>query len=369
MQNTEPADNNNGATNKVKKITNILVGLIISLLLFNIIANRLIPITDNARIQGYVIPVKAQISGQVLDIKVKPNQLVKQGDALINLDPGDYVIAVKQAEQQLAIAGQSVGAQTAAVAASQARLTKALVEQKNIERQSQRILAMAEKGIISKAEADKTRALLATATAGVANARADLEKFKQQLGDAGQNNSQIKSALLALEQAQLNLQRTVIHAPTDGGVSNFNLSAGFYASAGQPIMTFVSTDSIWIEAYYRENSLGNIQAGDMVEIALDFAPGKIIQGKVSMIDWGVDWGENAQAGKLAQVHYQKGWLRQTQMLPIAIEFNPEDSKGLMRIGGQADVIVYTGDDSLINTLFNCIGKIWIRVISWLSYVR
>jgi multidrug resistance efflux pump len=372
MKNESTSDEvtiNKTIPDKVKTITNWLISLVVFLLVFNIIANRVIPMTDNARIKGYIIPVKPQVSGQVLDIKVTPNQFVVQGDVLVTLDPTDYEIAVKQAEQQLAIAGQNVGAQIAAVASSQARLSSALIEKENIELQTHRILEIAEKGIVSKAEADRARTSLATAIMAVANGRADLEKSKQQLGNKGQDNSQIKSALLALEQAQLNLQRTVIHAPTDGGVSNFSLSAGFYASAGQPIMTFVSTDTIWIEAYYRENSLGNIQSGDEVEIALDFAPGKVIKGKVSMIDWGVDWGQNTSAGRLAQANNQTGWLRQTQMLPISIEFDPADARGLLRIGGQADVIVYSGNDGLVNYLFNTLGKIWIRLVSWMSYVR
>ena len=129
---------------------------------------------------------------------------------------------------------------------------------------------MADKGVVSKSDADQARAALATARAGVTNAEADLERAKQQMGKEGKENSQVKAALLALEQAQLNLERTVIKAPTQGGVSNFSLSEGFYASAGQAIMTFVSTEDIWIEAYYRENSLGNVAVGDEVEVALGF---------------------------------------------------------------------------------------------------
>lgn len=67
-------------------------------------------------------------------------------------------------------------------------------------------------------------------------------------------------------------------------------------------MTFVSTEDIWIEAYYRENSLGNVTVGDEVEVALDFAPGQIVKGRVSSIDW----GQNDQAGKLAQASQQTG---------------------------------------------------------------
>ncbi|PQJ88833.1 HlyD family secretion protein [Aliivibrio sifiae] len=351
--------------NKVRKITNYLLITVSVLLLFSIISDRVIPLTDNARVKGYVVPIKPEVSGQVFDILVQPNQLVKQGDVLVKLNPADYQIAVKQAEQSLEIAGQNVGAQTAAIASSQARLTSANVELENVKLQSARILEMAERGVVSQSDADQARATIATARASVTNAQADLEKSKSQLGADGEDNSQIKAALLALEQAQINLARTEIKAPTAGGVSNFSLSEGFYASAGQPIMTFVSTESIWIEAYFRENSLGNIKVGDEVDIALDFAPGKVIKGTVSSVDWGVDWGQNNQAGKLAQANNQTGWLRQTQMLPIAIEFDHSQTTGLLRIGGQADVIVYSGN----NIVFNTIGKLWIRFVSLMSYVR
>ncbi|MCX2788995.1 HlyD family secretion protein [Vibrio sp. Sgm 5] len=354
-QPTEVAENKEtNKKDKVKTVTNYLLLFIVVMLGFSIVSDRIIPVTDNARVKGYIVPIKPQVSGNVLDIKVRPNQLVAEGDELAVLDKSDYEIA-----------GQNVGAQTASIASAQARLTSAIVERQNTEAQANRVLAIAEKGVVSKSDADKARASLATARANVVNAEADLEKAKQQLGAEGEENSQIKAALLALEQAQLNLERTVIRAPTQGGVSNFSLTEGFYASAGQPIMTFVSTGDIWIEAYFRENSLGNVSIGDEVEIALDFVPGKVIKGKVSSIDWCVDWGQNQQAGKLAQANQQTGWLRQTQMLPIAIEFDRQEVTGMLRVGGQADVIVYSGD----NFVFNTLGKLWIRLLSVLSYVR
>ncbi|NOH80409.1 HlyD family secretion protein [Vibrio sp. RE86] len=364
-QATEPEAQEANKQDKVRKITNYLLTFVAVTLLFSIVADRVIPITDNARVKGYIVPIKPEVPGKVIDIRVQPNQLVEQGDVLAVLDQSDYKIAVQQAEQNLEIAGQNVGAQTANIASAQARLTSAMVERQNTQVQAKRILAMAEKGVVSKSDADEARAALATARAAVVNAEADLERAKQQMGKEGEENSQVKAALLALEQAQLNLERTVITAPTQGGVSNFSLSEGFYASTGQPLMTFVSTEDIWVEAYYRENSLGNVQVGDEVEVALDFVPGKVVKGRVTSIDWGVDWGQNDQAGKLAQASQQTGWLRQTQMLPITIEFERQEVSGMLRIGGQADVIVYSED----NFIFNMIGKVWIRVVSVLSYVR
>lgn len=67
---------------KIKKLTNYMLGIVAFMLLFSIVSDRIIPSTDNARVKGYVVPIKPQVSGQVLDIVVQPNQLVKQGDVL-----------------------------------------------------------------------------------------------------------------------------------------------------------------------------------------------------------------------------------------------------------------------------------------------
>ena len=62
---------------------------------------------------------------------------------------------------------------------------------------------------------------------------------------------------------------------------------------------------------------------------------------------------------------QESYKTNFRGLPITIEFDNEEVTGMLRVGGQADVIVYSGD----NFVFNAIGKVWIRIISVLSYVR
>ncbi|WP_051035814.1 HlyD family secretion protein [Photobacterium marinum] len=353
------------AQEKVKRATFFVLLICIGLFIFYVLADRYIPSTDMARVRGYVIPVTPLVSGRVVEVQVEPNQVVQPGDALIRIDPADYQLAVEEAEQGLVKAGQSVGVQTASVASAQAKLSDALANQAHIRTQASRILAMAKKGIVPKAEADKTRASLASAKAQVESAQANLEQAKTQLGAKGKNNSQMKSALLKLQKAQLDLERTVLRAPAIGGVSNFRLDEGFYARSGQPLLTFVSGEDVWIDAYFRENSLGNMIVGDEVEIVLDYAPGRVFKGKVASIDWGINWGQTEQVGQLASVSSQTGWLRQTQRFPVTIQFDDDSARGLRRVGGQADVIVYTQENSALNIF----GRIWIRIVSWLSYVR
>ncbi|QQX81649.1 HlyD family secretion protein [Shewanella sp. KX20019] len=352
-------------SNKIRQATNLILIIVSVLFVFHLIADRFIPSTDLGRIRGYVVPISPQVSGEIIEILATPNTFIQAGDVLAKIDPTDYVIALEQAEQSLKKAGQNVGAQTANVAAAQAKVTNAVANYKNAQVQSKRIFTMVEKQVMSQADADNARAELTKAEAGVASAKADLAKAKERLGSEGENNTNVQSALLSLEKAQLNLQRTSIIAPTDGVASNFRLKEGIYANAGQPIMTFISSEDVWIEAYFRENSLGNITAGDKVEFALDYAPGQVFKATVGSIDYGIDWGQSEQTGKLAQISGQTGWLRQSQRFPVTIVLSKEEAVGLRRVGGQADVIVYTKDSSLIN-LF---GRAWIRIVSWFSYVR
>jgi multidrug resistance efflux pump len=129
-------------------------------------------------------------------------------------------------------------------------------------------------------------------------------------------------------------------------------------------MTFISIKEVWIQADMRENSLAHIDNGDPVEIVLDAAPGQVFTGSVRSVGWGVSDDTNNQMGGLTTVKTTQGWLRESQHFPVVIDFEKEQAKGFLRAGGQANVIIYTGDSSVLNE----VGKAWIRVISFFSHV-
>lgn len=358
-------ENNKQKASDPRRATFLVLLVCAGLFLFYLISDRVIPTTDMARVRANVVPLAPLVSGPVTKVHVEPNDIVEAGQPLIELDRTDYVIALKQAEENLEKAGKEVGVQTASVESAQAHLSDAIANQQNVRSQANRVFAMVKKGIVTQADADKTHAALAQASARVNQARASVDQAKKQLGAIGDENTEIQVAILALQKAQLDLERTVIRAPSQGAVTNFKLDEGIFANKGQPLMTFVSGDQSWVEAYYRENSLGNIKAGDKVEIALDNVPGEVFTGEVSSIDYGVDWGQTQQTGQLATVTNQSGWLRQTQRFPVMIRFDQAMPKGSLRVGGQADIMMYTEESSVMNVF----GKVWIRVITWFSYIR
>ncbi len=358
---SQQPDNKN---DPVKRVTKVVLYIVSFLFIWYILADRLAPWTDQARVQAYVIPIVPEVAGRVERIHVKQHELIKSGNILLEIDPVDYELAVQQAEASLELAGQEIGADTAAVSTAQARLVE---EQANLDHvlvQSKRIYAVVEKGVLPKFEADKATAAVETAKAKVANAQSELAKAKSKLGQRGADNPKIQSAIATLKQAQRDLAHTRIYAPSDGGVTNLIVDDGYYANKGAPVMTFVSVDDIWIQANFRENSIANIEKGNTVDIALDVAPGKIFKGKVSSIGFAVKQESGGAVGELENIKSDSGWLRDAQRFPVIIVFDDDGARGYRRMGGQADVQVYTGGNWIINAL----GWIWIRVLSWLSYI-
>ena len=363
----EPEQNDNKNDDPVHQVTKKVLYAALALFVIYLMADRMAPWTDQARIHTYVVPIVPQVSGNVVSINVEKDQVVEAGDILFKIDPSDYQLALESAESALELAGQEIGASTASVATAQAKLVEAQINLEYVKTQSKRVFELEKNNILPVSDGDKARAAIKQGKTQIESARAELEKSKQQLGQKGEDNPKIRSAIAALKKAQIDLSRTTVVAPSKGGITNLVINEGQYASIGAPLMTFIDFESVWISANFRENSIANIKIGDSVDLALDVAPGRIFKGTVSSVGFAVDSSSQGQAGQLLNVKGKTGWLRESQRFPVMIQFSDERSRepGLRRVGGQVDVQVYTTES---NFLVNAIGWIWIRVVSWLSYV-
>jgi len=348
----------------VKKITRIALIAIVIIFIWYVVADRLAPWTDQARVQAYVVPIVSQVSGRIIEVNVGKDQEVQQGDVLLRIDPSDYQLAVENAETNLELAGQDIGAGTASVSTAQAKVVEAIANLDHLKAQGRRVLELEEKQIYSKARGDKARAAVVKAEAQLDSAKAELEKAKQALGVEGSENPKIRSALANLKKAQIDLSRTTIVAPSHGGITNLKIDVGHFASAGVPLMTFIQIEDVWVKANLRENSIANIKPGTPVDIVLDSTPGTIFHGKVSSLGFAVSHEKGGAIGDLETIENNAGWLRDAQRFPVYITFDDDSARGKLRLGGQADVQFYSTGNWLINSL----GWIWIRVLSWFSYI-
>ena len=261
---------------------------------------------------------------------------------------------------------QSSDAGVAGVEAAEANVEAAKASMWRSEQDAVRMRRIREEdpGAISHRRIDSAEATLAAAKASVAAATANLESARSALGEIGENNADIQNAQAALDKARVDLERTVLVAPRDGVVNDMRIDQGNFAAAGAALMTFIATHEVWVRADLTENNLGNVKAGDRVEMTFDVQPGKIYKGKIRETGFGVQVDSNA-LGTLPTIDNQRNWLRDAQRFPVLIDVETnEDSQQMgLRVGSQVSVIVYTGN----NWLMNFLGRIYIRAIAVLSY--
>ncbi|TVZ41203.1 multidrug resistance efflux pump [Alteromonadaceae bacterium 2753L.S.0a.02] len=328
-------------------------------------ADRITPSSSQARVRGYIVPMAAQITGEIVKVHTAINQKIAAGEAILEISKRDYELAVDKARADLEKAGQDVGANSAAVISAQAALAAAQANFKSISANAARVFEMEKRGILPNSDGDKARGMLGQAEAQVEAATAELERAHQNLGNTGSDNVRVRVAAAALQDALLDLERTVVRAPADGVVSNMKLDVGQYARTGEPLFTFVSTRAVWVEAFMRENNLGNIKPGNQVDIVLDAAPGRIFKGEVINVGVGVKWDQSSRPGELPVVSNPSGWMRDAQRFPVVIQFNDDRALGFRREGGQADVVVYTSS----NLVLNILAKLDIILTSWFTYLN
>lgn len=346
-----------------------LIVLVISMLFlaWYILSDRHVPYTDQARIDGLMVPVSPKVSGYLTAINVGLHSQVLPGDTLFQIDRRPYLLAIQIAEANLDNTAQTVASKTASVKAAAGRLGVARAQLERAQRDWNRVQTVLKEnpGALSQADKDQSETGLMTATEQVSSAEADLERAEQNLGISGDQNALFRASVKALEQAQLDLAYTSIIASSAGYIESFSIDLGFYAAAGQPMATLVSNSHNWIQADFKENNISLMKPGNKVEISLDINPGKIFTGEVKSIGYGVSTG-NTTRGDLPSVSGAKGWLRDPQRFPVIISIDDKTIFPQLRHGGQVDVVVFNDEEG---GLLNSLGRFRIRVISWLSYVR
>jgi multidrug resistance efflux pump len=346
----------------------VVLILIAASLAWYFVSDRVTPYSSQARVQAFVVPVAAQVAGTVVKVHVKNNDEVQPGQRLFDIDPTQYRIALQRSRSDYEAVRQSVNASTSSVRSARASLQAAEASNVYAQQDATRLeqIYKEDPGAISTRRVQNAQASRLTAQSQVAKAEADLRRAQDTAGLSGDKNAQLLSARAAIEKAELDLKRTEVVAPAGGSVTDLRTDVGLYAQVGAPTMTLIAIHDLWISADMTENNLGNIKPGDEVAIVLDVMPGEVLKGRVRSVGTGIAPGKAPAPGTLPEVQNSRDWLRQAQRFPVAVEFDPSERERLraVRIGGQADVLVYTGDHGLMNWL----AGFFIKVMSYFSYL-
>lgn len=250
--------------------------------------------TDDAAVDGHIVPVVAKVSGYLLTLATDENRTVKAGDVLAQLDTAELAVKFAQAEAELAAAlaiGGNTGQAQAQVAtasgnrsALEAQVAAAAANAARANSDLKRMQELASKQIISMQQLDAARASAAAAAATLEAARRQASAASGVVvgAEAGTRlaSARYKAALAARDNAALQLSYARITAPVHGVVSKVTVAPGQLVQAAQPIMTIVADSGVWVTANFKETQLAKIRVGQPVEIGVDAYNGCIAKGKV-----------------------------------------------------------------------------------------
>ena len=277
--------------------------------------------TDDAYVDIAKAPVAASISGRVVQVMVRENQVVQAGQPLFRIDSRDFQVGAAQAQAQLAQAELQVRSLRASYGKEQANLAAAQATAAYTAKEAARQKALVAAGVNSQAQADEA--------ANAARQAADnLNAVRQQAAAALANlngdpnlplerQPTVMAARAQLDRATLNQSYTVVVAPVSGTVTRVEqLQPGAYVNAAQTVFWLVSGQP-WVEANFKENQLAKMTIGQPVEIKVDAYPKAKLAGHVASFSPGTGQAFSALPAQNATGN----WVKVTQRLPVRIEFN------------------------------------------------
>ncbi|MFK0165555.1 HlyD family secretion protein [Rhizobium sp. NPDC090279] len=301
--------------------------------------------TDNAYIQADMVGVSTDVSGTVISVDVHENETVKKGQVLFRLKPDSFRIALEGAQAQLGNARNQILNLQASYKQSLAEITQAQADLPYYQTEFDRQQNLITNSVASKAALDQARHNLEAAQQKVLVAQATAAATLAQLGGEGtadlpaEQNPLYLQAKAAVDNAQRELDDTVVKAPFDGVTANVpSLQVGAYLTAAQQGFSLVSTTHMWISASPKETELTYVRPGQKVDISVDAYPGVIWKGTVASIAP----ASGSSFSLLPAQNTTGNWVKVVQRIPMIINIDDTAGKPPLRVGMSVVADVDTG---------------------------
>jgi membrane fusion protein (multidrug efflux system) len=283
--------------------------------------------TDDAFIDARTVSISAQINGAITEVPVDDNQPVKADTPLARIDDRDFRAALDQAKAQIDQANAAIANLDAQLDAQQARIDQA---QKQVseaqaaltfaQQEDARAQALYQRGAGTQQQAQQNASNLRQNQAALDAAQANLLAAQKQIAVLQTQREisvgQLEQANAAKEQADANLTRTVIVAPTAGRVTKLTAAKGVYAQTGQSLMMFVPRE-VWVTANFKETQLADMRPGQDVDISVDAYPDHPLHGHVDSIQS----GSGAAFSVLPPENATGNFVKVVQRVPVKIVFD------------------------------------------------
>jgi membrane fusion protein (multidrug efflux system) len=285
--------------------------------------------TDDAFLEGDVHPVSPRINGTVAKVLVDDNAHVEAGQPLVEIDPADLNLAVQGSEADLAQARANAAEVTAQIARAQAdvetasaRIAQNAAQLKLARLDFHRMEQLVNTGAASTQALDEARATFEAAQA--AQQSLDSARAAAEAGLAAAQTeravalAQVQKAEAALSTAKLQVDYTIIRAPSTGRIAKKTVEVGQRLQPGQPVMAVVD-DQVWVVANFKENQLAHLRPGEKVNVKVDAIDGQVFPGVVDSFSPGT----GAEFSLLPPDNATGNFTKIVQRLPVKIRFTGE----------------------------------------------
>jgi len=325
--------------------------VIVGSMLFWISGGRVISI-DNAYVRSAKEALSTDVSGIVLEVPVHEGQRVSKGEVLLRLDPTPFQLAVAGAKANL---GGIVSTLNAMKVEYKRMIQDAEVKQSQVnldQVNADRFASLVQGGGVTRAEYDNARFQLATDKQAVTMLKLAAEVQLAKLGGNPEVDvhtmSDYLQAKARLDEAQRELDHTVIYAPFDGVATMVDtVQKGMYLAASTAAFGLVSTEHTWIEANPKETELTYVKPGDPVSVTVDTYPGRSWSCRVESIAP----NSGSEFSVLPAQNTSGNWVKVVQRIPVRITCDRKADDPEFRAGMSVIADINTGHRRTWNELF------------------
>ncbi|QEY31000.1 HlyD family secretion protein [Synechococcus sp. RSCCF101] len=326
------------------------------------------PWTRDGQVRANVIEIAPRVSGPIVELPIRDNQEVAEGDLLFRIDPRTFQVALDKAAaelddtrvelttlaRQVEVERASVVQARSVIQQKESTLKAAQVQLREDQKNYDRGKALIASGsitqrdfdddetnfVVSQSNVDEAEAALLEAKKELLQKQASLQEAIAKQGAPGDKNAQLRSAQSAVRDAELNLEFTEVRAPVDGYVTNLNLRLGRQTVANQPALALVDKNSFWVDAYIRETWIRRVNAGDDAVVTLMSHPNQPLDGTVDSLGWGI-FQQTGSTGQnlLPNVEATFEWIRLAQRIPVKVTIDEVPDSIALRLGSTASVLI------------------------------
>ena len=291
--------------------------------------------TDDAYVQTHMTVIVPQVSGIITNINVADHQQVKVGDTLMIIDDRELKIAVNTAKAVVDNLKGKLKQQQSIIAQAQTAVTSSFSNLKLAELNRNRYSNLAQDGSGTVQGKQEAQTQWETKQASYDQAKAGLEVAKVQIEIL---EAELEKAKASLEDAELKLSYTQIKAPISGVIDQRHGRVGGYARVGEPLLTIVPLDDLYVEANFRETQLVCMNIGQLVDISVDALPNVILKGHIDTFA-----PASGVSYSLIPPHNATGnFTKITQRLPIRIKFeNEQNNINKLKVGMSVKTTIKT----------------------------